>query len=412
MAPLIFATRRPPYPLDNGARIRTLRLAQGLAQRFDLVLVTFADGPAYDATTATRAELERALPDGRVELVPYGRRPPGGARRNLLRRASDTFGHYATRSLREALERLLADRPDAVLHLDDPGVALAGVALPAGLRVMAPHNVEHRIIRDIGRRMPPAHRPGMAVEWRKIAAEERRCWRRADLCVAVSEVDAATMRAAGAGAVEVCPNGSDPHDALAPVALAADGVLRLLFVGSLRFWPYAHAMSWFVREVLPALRAAAGPVVLDVVGEHEEDVVADPDVRYHGRVESVVPFYARAHALVLPVFEGSGTRLKVVEAALLGRPIVSTALGVEGLPLAEDVAYLRAEDAAGFAAAAARLRAELGSADPALAARCAHARAAVADLTWPRIAARLADLYEERLITRSGPRRSPPPPTR
>jgi glycosyltransferase involved in cell wall biosynthesis len=160
------------------------------------------------------------------------------------------------------------------------------------------------------------------------------------------------------------------------------------------------------------VRAAAGPVVLDVVGEHEEDVVADPDVRYHGRVESVVPFYARAHALVLPVFEGSGTRLKVVEAALLGRPIVSTALGVEGLPLAEDVAYLRAEDAAGFAAAAARLRAELGSADPSLAARCAHARAAVADLTWPRIAARLADLYEERLITRSGPRRSPPPPTR
>jgi glycosyltransferase involved in cell wall biosynthesis len=400
MEPLIFVTRRPPYPFDNGARIRSARLVQGLARRFELVLVTFADGPAYDDTTATRADLERALADCRIELVPYGRRPPGGARRNLLRRTSDTFGHYATRSLREALERLLAERPGAVLHLDDPGVALAGLGLPAGLRVMAPHNVEHRIIRDIGRRMPLAHRPGMAVEWRKLAAEERRCWRDADLCVAVSELDAATMRAAGARAVEICPNGSDPHDSLAPVALDGDGVLRLLFVGSLRFWPYGHAISWFVREVLPGLRAAAGPVVLDVVGEHDQDVSPDPDVHYHGRVESVVPFYARAHALVLPVFEGSGTRLKVVEAALLGRTVVSTALGVEGLPLAKDVAYLRAEDAAGFVGAATRLRAELSIGDPALAQRCSSARAAVADLTWPRIASRLADLYEEGLAPR------------
>lgn len=394
---LVFATRRPPFPPDNGTRIRSLRLAQGLSERFAVTLVTFADGPAYDAATASREDLETALPGVRVELVPYGRRPPGGARRNVLRRASDTFGHYATPSLRGALGRLLDEHPGAVLHLEDPGVALAGLGLASALTAYAPHNIEHRIMRDIGRHMPTAHRPFMELEWRKLAAEERRAWRAADLCVAVSDVDAATMREGGARAVAVCPNGSDQHPPLAFPALRAGEPLRLLFVGALRFWPYAYAMSWFVRKALPAVRAAAGPVAVDVVGEHDDEVIPAADVVYHGRVASVPPYYAQAHALVLPVFQGSGTRLKVVEAALLGRPVISTALGVEGLPLREGETYLRAEDETGFAAAAGQLRSELESGDPALGARCAAARDAVADLTWPRIAAELAERYEAQM---------------
>jgi glycosyltransferase involved in cell wall biosynthesis len=394
---LIFATRRPPYPLDNGARIRSLRLAQGLAGRFEVVLVTFGDGPSYDATSATREELERALPGARVELVPYTRRPPGGARRNVLRRASDTFGHYATPSLRAVLRDLVAEHPEAILHLDDPGVALAGLSLSTALTAYAPHNIEHRIIRDVGRRMPAAHRPFMALEARKIAAEERRACRAVDLCVAVSGIDATAMRGAGARALLVCPNGSDPHEPLPLPELERGGALRLLFVGSLRFWPYAYAVSWFVRDVLPRAHQNVGPIALDVVGEHEEDVVASTYATYHGRVHSVIPHYAKTHALVLPVFEGSGTRLKVVEAALLGRPIISTALGVEGLELREDEHYLRAEDAPGFVAAIGRMRVELETHDPSLDRRCAAARMSLAKLTWPRIARDLADAYADRV---------------
>lgn len=397
--PLVFVTRRPPVPDDNGQRIRTLRLARGLAERFALTLVTFTDGPAFDDSTATRADLERALPGARVEVVPYGRRLPRGARRDVLLRRSDTFGHYATPTLRNALRRLTAEQPGAVLHLDDPGVALAGLGLSAGLTTFAPANVEHRIIRDVARRMPPAHRIFNELEWRKLAAEERRVWRNVDLCVAVSDIDAATMRAAGAREVVVCPNGSDAHQALPLPGLSPGEPIRLLFVGALRYRPYAYALSWFVREALPAIRAATGPVTLDVVGENDGDLPAAAGVTYHGRVASVPPYYARAHALALPVFEGSGTRLKVVESALLGRPIVSTALGVEGLPLREDASYLRAEDADGFAAAVARLRCELEAADPAAPQRCRTAREAVAELTWPRIAGALADHYEAQITS-------------
>jgi glycosyltransferase involved in cell wall biosynthesis len=106
-------------------------------------------------------------------------------------------------------------------------------------------------------------------------------------------------------------------------------------------------------------------------------------------VPEVEPFYRRAHALVVPVFEGSGTRLKVVEASLLGRPVISTALGAEGLPVRPGEHYARAETAGEWVAAVDRLR--RGE----LAGMASAARSQLADFTWPRIAAALAQTYRQ-----------------
>lgn len=384
---VIFATKRPPVPLDNGARIRTQRLAAGLARRCDVTLVSFHDGPRWDDTEIDRAALEAALPGVELVLLGYGRPHPPGARRGALRRGSVTWSHFATPSLRHALQDLTARHPGAVVHLDDPGVGLAGTGLGAALTAFAPHNVEHRIVAEVAARRGVAHRPFLALEARRIAAEERRLWRAADLCLAVSEVDAATMRAGGARAVELCPNGSDDVEALPPAP--GGPLVRLLFVGTGDFWPYELGLAHFARDVLPGLRAA-GPVALDVVGTPPPDPVRAPEVTYHGRVPDVRGYYERAHALVIPVFEGSGTRLKAVEAARLGRAVVSTALGVEGLPLRAGEHFLRAERPEDWVAAVARLRERPQE----VAAMAAAAREATEALLWPRIADALADRYE------------------
>jgi polysaccharide biosynthesis protein PslH len=393
VAGVVFATHRPPWPLDNGQRIRAARLAQGLAAQLELTLVTFADGPVYDETRASRADLERLLPGARIELVPYDRRHPGGARRRILRPSSAMWGPYATGALRAALQRLVNADPTAVLHLDSPGVALAARGLAPGRTAFAPHNVEHRIVREVIPARPATHRPFLEVEWRKIAREERRCWRAADVCLAVSELDAATLRAGGARRVELCPNGAEPHDALAVRPPAGPGEVRLLFVGSGAYWPYEHGLAWFAREVMPRLRDQ-GPVRFDVVGERPLEPVTGAGISYHGRVPDVIPFYAAADALVVPVFEGSGTRLKVVEAALLGRPVISTALGAEGLPIRPGEHYTGAKTPDQWVAAVARLRA--GD----LRRTAAAARAALEAFTWPRIASGLADLYRQMTSTR------------
>ncbi|MGZ4177672.1 MAG: glycosyltransferase family 4 protein [Solirubrobacteraceae bacterium] len=382
-AQVIFATHRAPWPLDNGARIRTARLAQGLARALDLTLVTFAGGPAWDPPVASRGELEALLPEARIELVPF-RAPRLAARAAVGATASAAWGTYATPELRAALARAATDRPGALLHLDSPAAGLAGLGLAPGRTIYAAHNIEHRVWRDVAARRPAAQRGYLEVEWRKIEQEERRCWRSADLCLAVSELDAAVMRAGGAHRVEVCPNGADARDPLSPAPRDAGDPARLLFVGFAGYWPYEHGLAWLATEVMPRARA-----ILDVVGEPPRDPVAAPGVAYHGRVSDVTPFYAAADALVVPMFEGSGTRLKVIEAAFLGRPIISTAVGVEGLPLRPAEHYLHAENAPQWARAIERVRS-----DPAgMAAMAARARAALARLQWPLITAELSGTY-------------------
>lgn len=389
-AQVIFATHRAPWPLDNGARIRTARLAQGLARALDLTLVTFAGGPAWDPPAASRGELQALLPEARIELVPFRASRPaakaavGATAPAVGATASAAWGTYATPELRAALARAAADRPGALLHLDSPAAGLAGLGLAPGRTIYAAHNIEHRVWRDVAARRPAAQRGYVEVEWRKIEQEERRCWRCADLCLAVSDVDAAVMRAGGARHVEVCPNGADARDPLPPAPRDADEPARLLFVGFAGYWPYEHGLAWLATEVMPRARA-----VLDVVGEPPRNPVVAPGVGYHGRVPDVTPFYAAADALVVPMFEGSGTRLKVIEAAFLGRPVISTAVGVEGLPLRPAAHYLRAETASQWAHAIERLRG-----DPAgMAAMAARARAALAHLQWPLITADLSGTY-------------------
>lgn len=355
---------------------------------FDLTLVTFADGPTHDDTRASRGDLESLLPRARLELVAFERGAvPAGEVGQL---GSHTWGTYATPGFRATLSRLAREHPEAVLHLDSPGAGLAGLGVAAGRTVYGAHNIEHRIWRDVAWRRPATGQQYVEIEWRKIQMEELRCWREADLCTAVSEVDAEVIRAAGARRVEVCPNGSDALKPLPPAPPPMRGPVRLLFVGWAAYWPYEHGLAWLAQAVLPQAQAN-GPVVLDVVGARPADPVGGPGVTYHGRVDDVEPFYAEAHALVVPVFEGSGTRLKVIEASFLGRPVISTAAGVEGLPLTPGEHYLHAETAAEWVAAIERAR------TGAVADLAANARSALRDFTWPQIAAGLAELYRELL---------------
>ncbi len=232
------------------------------------------------------------------------------------------------------------------------------------------------------------------MDSRKLRLEERRVWNQVDLNFAVSEHDAGVMRSQTATPVELCPNGTDPVRP-APLRERHSGdPVRLVFVGSCAYSPYERGLAWFGAEVLPLTRGR-WPVQFDVVGQPPRRPPTAPEVTHRGYVDEVRSWYRNADAVVVPVFEGSGTRLKLVEAAAHGRPIVTTALGAEGLPLEPNRHFLRAESAQEFAEQIERVAAG----DPSLAPMTEAARAAVQPLLWPGISARLCDRYREALST-------------
>jgi glycosyltransferase involved in cell wall biosynthesis len=391
-ARILFAACRPPYPLDNGARIRTHRLLTGLARSFDVVLVTYEFGPEQPDGHVPRALLERHLPG--VEIVTVRHRGPSkrtAQAASLARRESWTLGRYHSRAYAAAIAEAAARHRPAIVHFDDPGVALV-TPPPGPLSVYSAHNIEQTLLRREALAGSLPRRAFNTLEARKVAVEEPRIWQTVDLCLAVSALDAAAMRAGGARRVELCPNGADPVERLPLAPMTAGEPLRLLFVGSGNYAPYERGLAWLVRDVLPLVRSQLA-VRLDVVGAPPSQPLAAEGVSYIGRVPAVEPHYAAAHVVVVPVFEGSGTRLKIIEAAALGRPVVSTRVGAEGLPLRPGEHYLAADDAPAFAAAVVELAGRWRAPQESLERMLDLAHEAIQPLTWSRIVEQLAALY-------------------
>jgi glycosyltransferase involved in cell wall biosynthesis len=387
------ALRRAPYPRDNGARIRAHHLLTGLAEAFDVTLVTFEHHPLSPDGLCRKGELEELYPGVKVVTVPG----TGPSKRmsqavSLLSPRSWNIGRYRSRAFIEAVRGAAASTGSRIVHFDELETAQYG-PLPGVFNVYGSHNVEAQILKHGSKSGGPARRLFYRAEAQKVGKEESRAWRSMDLTLAVSPVDAEAMIEGGARRVEICPNGAPAVERLAVEPRGDGEPLRLLFVGSGSYLPYERGLAWFVREVLPRIQASV-PVVLDVVGNPPANPVEADGVRFVGRVPSVEPYYAAAHGFIVPVFEGSGTRLKILEAMAYGRPVISTRIGAEGLPVAPDEHFFSADDAEGFAAAAEVLAGwSLKPEEGDVARMVASAREAARPFFWPNVVARLAELY-------------------
>jgi O-antigen biosynthesis protein len=127
----------------------------------------------------------------------------------------------------------------------------------------------------------------------------------------------------------------------------------LLFLGSFRHLPNQEALTWFLREVFPKVRAEEPRARLVIVG-------SDPPARHSlpgseavdliGFVEDVREPLKRYSLFVCPILSGSGVRVKLLEAFAAGIPVVSTRLGAEGLASKDGEICALADDAPSFAA--------------------------------------------------------------
>jgi glycosyltransferase involved in cell wall biosynthesis len=392
MSRLVFVSRTAPFPLISGAAVRTHRLLTGLAESFDVTFITLEHEPGSPHPHVTAAEAQRLLPGIHVIATHgLGSRKRVAQLRSLGSRRSWECGRYALPELRALVAAEVERLSPAVVHFDDVGVGLVG-PFEKVFCALAPHNVDHRIVRDVARASTGARRAFGLLDSRKVQTEELSLWKRMRLCVAVSELDADAMRKGGARNVELCPNGTDPVAKLPPPRRSPSEPFRVLFVGAGTYQPNARGLRWFVEKVHPIVRESV-PTVLEVVGPLSRSRVETRGVEYIGPVPELAPYYARAHAAIVPVFEGSGTRLKVIEAAAWGRPLVSTALGAEGLPLRPGEHFLRGETAEEFAGALTSIARWCERGNPALDGLLQNARSAVEHLFWPDITARLADTY-------------------
>ena len=377
-----------PWPLDSGGRIRTHHLVREAAKAVEVEL-HMVEEPRPDMEDA------RAILEPLVERLVVHPRSASGVLARLARPKLERWFHSA--SLEAELARRSGDPALDLIHLDEPALARR---TPRG--VSTPTLVHHAKLETV---LADSLRPDPDLAARfdrwKLGRLERDAARRHRHHLTCSREDAEILRARYPHlSLHVLPSGFDPNAFAPDPATPAPDAERLVFVGSLDYGPNIDGLTWFVTAVWPRLREARPGMRLDVVGKDPTNAVqalAGNGIELLGRVEDVRPHLARATVVVVPLRIGGGTRLKIVEALALERPLVSTTIGAEGLGLEHGRHVMLADDAASFAHAVLEL-----TDDPDRAQRLARggAEAVRARFPWPRLAQELVEIWRE--VARSG----------
>jgi glycosyltransferase involved in cell wall biosynthesis len=280
-----------------------------------------------------------------------------------LRLASDTYG--------ERLADWLTREPFDIVQIEGielaPYLDVIDEVWPTSDRPDRPlivfddHNCEYVLQRRtfLTDLYAPARWPGAAysfVQWRRLLRYESRVCRRADRVLAVSEADARALARLVPGLdVTVVPNGIDTR-AYVPKPVESQAARHsLVFTGTMDFRPNVDAVLWFVKEVGPLIRAEVPDFHFFVVGQRPhrrlEPLRGDQSVTVTGWVEDVRPYIAGAAVYVAPLRMGGGTRLKLLEAMAMSKPVVATPLGAEGYPVADGRELVLADTPTEFARA-------------------------------------------------------------
>jgi glycosyltransferase involved in cell wall biosynthesis len=356
-----------PFPATgHGALQRTHQLLVRTARRHEVGVIAFArDETAAERETIEQARRELAPQLAFLDVVPlragaWQRRRIATAMKALVSRASFWELWFDREAGRTAVQaRLRAFSPE-VVHLDTVLLAPYLTQLTTEPVVVTHHNIESDLLADRTSVMPHATRWYMAREAAKVAARERVVASGVSANVVVSAEDGTRLRElAPAARTVVVPNGVDT-DFFRNEPDVTVHPRSLVFAGGMDWYPNRIAIEWLAAEVWPVLARDRPDRTLTVIGKAPPPALValgqtDSRVRVTGFVPDVRPYVHASEIYICPIHVGGGTRLKVLDALAMGRPLVSTAVGVSGLGLRDGVEYLHAETAEDFARCVRRL---------------------------------------------------------
>ncbi|MDR3533765.1 MAG: glycosyltransferase [Rhodopila sp.] len=399
---LLFVSPRFLFPMDQGGKIRTGNILRGMK------------GGAFDVTLASPAPADYARYAADIDaacdrFLSWPEQPASRVRRMVALASRLPVAAATDRSAAGSavIRGALADRPDVVVA-DFPH---ADVLMPPRIdaaSVMFTHNVEAEIFERHAKRATGIWRMVWAEQSRKMARLEQESLARYDSVVAVSERDRdALAKRYRLPVVEAIDTGVDlaffamnPPDVDPP----PDGG-TLVFTATMSWAANVDGIHFLLDEVFPLLVRARPRIRAVIIGRNPPAALSDKirerglNVTLTGFVEDIRPYVAQANVYVIPLFVGSGTRIKAFEAMAMGRPVVSTTLGIEGLDVTDGENFLRADDAEAFARSILRLMD-----DASLRARIAGAARALMEerFSWSRVARQFEAICLRALAQRQG----------
>ena len=398
---ILCVSQMPASPPRFGAQARMHGLMTQLARRHDLTAVMLVD-EEFDIEECRRAMQVYCR---EVVLVPNSCGGEGVAKRllqlqSLVSRRSFDRMRVTVPALQQALDRVLRARRFDVVNLEFPYLGHCVLRQAPPGEKLPPLVVDsHEIAYDLARQFAVAgansgRRLYASANWRKLRREELGIYREADgvyLCSA--EDEQRLLDQIPEARTVVIPNAADvDYYQPRPTDPPPDG-RTVVYFGLLSTVPNIDAVIHFVQDIWPRIAKANPEARCKIIGGRPPPsllALAGPRVELTGFVPDLRPHLAAAAAVVVPLRLGGGTRLKIVEAMAMGKAIVSTTLGAEGIETVPGRDILIEDQPVAFADAVNRLLSE-----PSLAVHIGQSarRLAVERYAWSGAAQALEGFY-------------------
>jgi glycosyltransferase involved in cell wall biosynthesis len=407
---ILFLSQCLPFPPDSGVTNRTYHILQQLQRMFDVTLVAFSrrnHQPDSVARALAAAALQEEVSDVLVP-VPIDSEWSLAAKlrvhaSSVLARKPYTFFEYGNATFGRRLETAVdRDSPDMV-HMDSIDLYRWLPLLPLVPKACTHHNIESDLLRSRAEHIRgPAVSRYIMHQAHLVENVERNLCTRFDLNIMTSETDAERLRVLAPGArTSVVPNGVDVEyfRPTAPQLVLRDSVA---FLGPTYMFPNRDAVEFFLNAIWPLVKNQRPEATLHVIGKNSTGDKAlfesHNGVACHGYVPDIRPHFAEAACSVVPLRVGGGTRLKILDAWSMGKAIVSTSIGCEGLETLDGENILIRDEPGEFSDAVVQvlrddeLRNRLGR---------NGRKTAEETYAWPVVGQKLIALYKDRLAVRS-----------
>ena len=394
---ILFITDYLPYPPISGDRIRTYNLVRRIASQHEVWLAA----PIIRTGSSDGLSHLKAVCCG-VETANLPQRHKSTRLLAMLRYVLTgkpwEFEWLYCEELAAKIKHLVSIIDFDIVQIEHSRMAPYVEILPADMRsklVLVFHNlasVQYERIARIAESYAESFRAWL--HGRFMRRWEPRYAERFDRCITMSKLDRDLLIKANPRLVaDVVPNGVDTH--LYREEPFETSRPTLLFIGSMDYPPCADAARYLCNRILPHLRRNLGQIDVWIVGRDpspELTRLSGQGVHVTGFVTDVIPYYRRSTVCVVPLRAGGGTRVKILEAMALGRPVVTTPIGCEGLNVVNNQHLLVADTPEQFSECVIRLLR-----DPGLYKRItANARRLVEEqYDWDRLASRMLQIYEE-----------------
>jgi len=354
---ILFLSTRSPYPLISGHSLRTYDILKGAAQKHNVTLVTFVQLPEHELKEENLNHLR-----GFCKAV-YPFRIPVDLSRvkfatklfmNLFSPKPFVVQKYDVPDVRKKIREILKGEKIDLVHVDMLPLSVYINEFEKLPIILVNHNVESiRLYRWFQTESNPVKKVYLGMQYPKLKAFEKSAMEKFDCCVVVSEKDKYLLREMGVkNNLAVVPNGTDTTFFKPMGRNKIDN--SVLWLGHMDVHTNRDAVLYFWREIFPFLQKQYPQVRMTFVGTAPPKEIADAakkngNIKVTGFVDDVRPYMDEAAVMIVPLRIGSGTRLKILDAMAMGKAIVSTSVGCEGLDVSDGKNILIADTPEEFA---------------------------------------------------------------